>query len=289
MLNELKRLLNGSPIATIGGGNRFLPVLRAEWQRQGVHADVGNVGKATKAVLLNGSDFTDSQLRKLEGLERGRVRILHRIEGIADKRTVELNHKFADATVFPSLYSSDRHEALGIKLKDPHVISNAVDSKIFQPPSGRKVHDKVKIVALQLPPPDPDDPAEQKKPRFFEWLRAQLDPDRFRLSVLDFSEIAPDKLAELLRDQDLYIAASEDEPCSNALLEALSCGLPTVYRKSGGHPELVKGGGEGFTDFEQVLDAIERVLGSYDLYRARIATPRLADVAKEYLSVMGIS
>ena len=37
-----------------------------------------------------------------------------------------------------------------------------------------------------------------------------------------------------------------DDPCSNALLEALACGLPAAYRDSGGHPELVGEGGLPF-------------------------------------------
>ena len=36
-------------------------------------------------------------------------------------------------------------------------------------------------------------------------------------------------VARLLREHDAYLAASRDDPCSNALLEALACGLPAVY------------------------------------------------------------
>ena len=56
------------------------------------------------------------------------------------------------------------------------------------------------------------------------------------------------QLAELLRAQDVYLAASRDDPCSNALLEALACGLPAVFRRSGGHPELV---GEARARFDE--------------------------------------
>ena len=37
------------------------------------------------------------------------------------------------------------------------------------------------------------------------------------------------QLAELLRAHDVYLAPSRDDPCSNALLEALACGLPAAY------------------------------------------------------------
>ena len=52
----------------------------------------------------------------------------------------------------------------------------------------------------------------------------------------------------LLRAHDVYLAASRDDPCSNALLEALACGLPAAFLRSGGHPELVGEGGIGFDD-----------------------------------------
>ncbi len=42
--------------------------------------------------------------------------------------------------------------------------------------------------------------------------------------------LGSDALAALLRTQDVYLAPSRDDPCSNALLEALACGLPAAYR-----------------------------------------------------------
>ena len=79
------------------------------------------------------------------------------------------------------------------------------------------------------------------------WLDRNLDHARYELT---FAGRAPttfervhvvgpldsDALAALLRTQDVYLAPSCDDPCSNALLEALACGLPAAYRDSGGHP-----------------------------------------------------
>ena len=60
----------------------------------------------------------------------------------------------------------------------------------------------------------------------------------------------------LLREHDVYLAASRDDPCSNALLEALACGLPAAFLRSGGHPELVGEGGIGFDDAEELPDVL---------------------------------
>ena len=91
------------------------------------------------------------------------------------------------------------------------------------------------------------------------WLDRNLDFDTFELTFAGRTQqrferirivepLPSEALAELLRAQDVYLAPSRDDPCSNALLEALACGLPAAYLRSGGHPELVGEGGIGFDD-----------------------------------------
>ena len=72
------------------------------------------------------------------------------------------------------------------------------------------------------------------------WLDRNLDPARFELTFAGRAPTAFERvhvvgpldshaLATLLRTQDVYLAPSCDDPCSNALLEALACGLPAAY------------------------------------------------------------
>ena len=90
------------------------------------------------------------------------------------------------------------------------------------------------------------------------WLDRHLDRDRFDLMfvgrlparlehIRTVGPLDSRALADVLRDADLYLAASRDDPCSNALLEALACGLPAAFRRSGGHPELVGDAGMAST------------------------------------------
>ena len=95
-------------------------------------------------------------------------------------------------------------------------------------------------------------------------------------------------LAALLRTQDIYIAPSRDDPCSNALLEALACGLPTAYRASGGHPELVGEGGLPFREDEDLDEVLGRLVVELDERRAAIATRPISWVADRYLEVLGL-
>jgi glycosyltransferase involved in cell wall biosynthesis len=89
-----------------------------------------------------------------------------------------------------------------------------------------------------------------------------------------------------MREHDVYLAASRDDPCSNALIEALSCGLPAAYRRSGGHPELVGEAGIGFDDPEELPGVLSRLADELEQRRAAIRVASLADVADRYLGVL---
>src|SRR5690606_23122636 len=92
-------------------------------------------------------------------------------------------------------------------------------------------------------------------------------------------------LAKILKDNDIYIAPSEDDPCSNALIEALACGLPAVYKISGGHPEIVGQAGIGFNDKNDILEAVNEVSLNIEKYQKLIKIPSLKETAKKYIEV----
>ncbi|MBA3400404.1 MAG: glycosyltransferase, partial [Actinobacteria bacterium] len=88
---------------------------------------------------------------------------------------------------------------------------------------------------------------------------------------------------------DVYVAASRDDPCSNALLEALACGLPAAYIESGGHPELVGEGGLPFLADEELPEVLDRLVQEIDMRRKAIFVPAISDVADRYLEVLGLA
>ncbi len=96
------------------------------------------------------------------------------------------------------------------------------------------------------------------------------------------------EVAELFRSHDLYVAPSRDDPCSNALLEALACGLPAAFLESGGHPELVGEGGLPFRADEELPEVLDRLVEEIEMRRAAISTPAISDVADRYLRVLGL-
>ena len=63
-------------------------------------------------------------------------------------------------------------------------------------------------------------------------------------------------VAEQLKNSDLYITASENDPCSNSLLEAISCGLKVLALDSGGHTEIINNPDNVFIDEHTMLKKI---------------------------------
>src|SRR6266480_7944162 len=134
-------------------------------------------------------------------------------------------------------------------------LPNAVDPAIFHPPMQREplANRRLRVIATSW------SANPRKGADVLGWLDEHLDHDRHELTLAGNTEqtfrnirvVAPvpsEQLAELLRAHDVFLAPSRDDPCSNALLEALACGLPAAFRRSGGHPELVGDAGIGFDD-----------------------------------------
>jgi glycosyltransferase involved in cell wall biosynthesis len=282
-----------------GGGNQFLLALRHEFARRGLAVEVNQVSGQTPACLYNSFNFEFARLRRFT---REGVRMVHRVDGPigvyrgfddgTDRRIVEIN-ALADATILQSRYSLDKHLDLGLTLRDPVVIPNAVDPEIFYPPQLREplADRRVRVIATSWS----DNPRKGRD--ILEWLERNLDFDRFELTFAGRTQsmferirvvgpLPSEQLAELLRTQNLYLAPSRDDPCSNALLEALACGLPAAYLRSGGHPELVGEAGIGFDTPEELPHVLTRLADELEGRRAAIRVPDLAEVADRYLDVL---
>lgn len=71
-------------------------------------------------------------------------------------------------------------------------------------------------------------------------------------------------LFPILRESNVFCLPSRSEGFSNALIEAMACGLPCVATRVGGNPEALTEGAEGFLveseDYELLADRILRLL-----------------------------
>jgi glycosyltransferase involved in cell wall biosynthesis len=283
-----------------GGSNQFLTALREELRRRGLHVSDGKFGRETRACLLH-SYLVDVE-RLAAAIPEG-CRVVHRVDGPiqlyrgtddgADQEIVGINATLANATVFQSEWSLEAHRKLGIDLRQPVVIPNAVDPSIFHPPPARTSVARLRVIATSWS----DNP--RKGAATFAALARASDPGRYEFTfvgraptpldgVRQLAPLPSRELAEELQAHDVYVAPSINEPCSNALLEALACGLPALYRRSGSHAELVGEAGLAFDDDEDAVALLDRLGVELEERRAAIRVTSLAEVTGRYLEVLGL-
>jgi len=286
-----------------GGGHQFLRALVRELGERGIEIESNRLSAKTPACLFNSFNFDFVRLRRFA---RRDATMVHRVDGPigayrgfddgSDRRIAEVNHSLADTTVLQSRYSLEKHLELGLELRNSVVIRNAVDPSIFHPPETRDPLDgrKVRLVAASW------SDNRRKGAETLEWLDRNLDRTRYELTfvgrapvrfeqVRAVGPVGSVEVADLFRSQDLYVAPSRDDPCSNALLEALACGLPAAFLESGGHPELVGEGGLPFRADEELPEVLDRLVEGIEMRRAAISIPAITDVATRYLEVLGLS
>jgi glycosyltransferase involved in cell wall biosynthesis len=282
-----------------GGGNQFLLALVGELRGRGLDVELNRLSGQTPACLYNSFNFDFARLRRFA---HDGVRMVHRVDGPigvyrgfddgTDRRIVEIN-ALADRTILQSRYSLEKHRELGLELRDPLVIHNSVDPGIFHPPPAREPLDgrRLRVITTSWS----DNP--RKGSDVLTWLDENLDFDSCELTFAGRTQqaferirvvgpLASQPLADLLRAQDVFLAPSRDDPCSNALLEGLACGLPAAFLRSGGHPELVSDAGIGFDAAEEVPGVLARLRDELDERRAAIRVAPLSEVADRYLEAL---
>jgi glycosyltransferase involved in cell wall biosynthesis len=283
-----------------GGSNQFMRALRSALRREGVRIVTNAMSAAVDVHICNSAWFDVAAFE--EAARRRRVRMIHRIDGPValyrgsgwdeDERIHRLNREHASATVFQSAYSFRELRAHGMEFVRPMVVRNAPDPALFHPPAQRPpvAGRKLRLIATAWS----DNPA--KGGPLLKWLDAHLDWQRFECTFVGrvqqefdtIRHVPPQdsrRLAELLRAHDLYLAASRNDPCSNALLEALACGLPALYLDSGGHGELVGFGGLPFRDSGDVLPQLDRLAAGIDAFRSCIWIPTIDEIARQYIEL----
>jgi glycosyltransferase involved in cell wall biosynthesis len=285
-----------------GGGNQFMRALWNEVDRRGWRLENNTVSPTTRACLYNSFNFDFERLR---ALRRPHCRMVHRVDGpvsayrgtdaAIDREIWALNHALSDATVFQSKYSLAKHDEMGLRFRHPVIISNAADPAIFHA-RGRAAflsQPRVRLIASSW------SDNVNKGADVYAWLDRHLDFSKYEFTFMGRSPVSfknirllppagSEAVADELRRHDIFVIASRNEPCSNALIEAMSCGLPVAYLDSGSHGELVGEGGVPFAAAEQSADAIHLIAGSHDRFATRVRAPALADVADAYLAVMGL-
>ena len=286
-----------------GGGNQFMLALTAELERNGYKIERNKLSDSTEVCLFNSFNFDSRKLLTSRNLDN--TLMIHRVDGPIDKyrgddRGVDseiwkINQSIANATVFQSQYSLDAHVELGIQFQQPTVIKNSVDSTIFFPSKKDLSNKSGKIKLISTSWSD----NINKGALVYRWIEQNLDWNRFDYTFVGrspiqfkhinmISPVDSASLADILREHDIFITASVHDPCSNALIEALSCGLPAIGARSGGHPELIGEAGYLFDDKKDILGLIDDLVDNYQQAQNSIKVPTLSEVGYSSMRVMGL-
>ena len=279
-----------------GGGNQFLKGLRSFLISKGQYtSDL----QEADALLVNSHQNLREAI-KIKSIKK-EILIFHRVDGpifLARNRNLYLdreihlfNKLFCDATIFQSEWSRQENYKLGMKQKRfETVIMNAPEPGIFNrqeknPFSSKR---KIRLVATSW------SPNLNKGFDTYRWLDEHLDFSRYEMrfvgnSPIEFKNIyhiPPLKskdLAKELKKGDIFVFASKIESCSNSLLEALHCGLPTIAFNGSSNIDLVKKGGKLFKEAEEIPALLKQIEKGYNQYQKDIKVPSLSEVGEDYL------
>ena len=278
-----------------GGGNQFLKAIREYFIK--IDSYTENAQDAD-VILYNSHQFIPKLVTVKQQLP-SKI-FVHRIDGpirlyntMSDRRDfviTSVNKLIADGTIFQSNWSKDRSLEMGIeKNRFEATILNAPNPHLFNYNNKlpfRKDR-KIKIIAtswsLNI----------KKGFEIYKWLDKNLDFKKYEMTFVGNSPVKfnniiykkpmnSEELATELKQNDIFITASEKDPCSNSLIEALSCGLPAIGLNDGGHAEIISNGGEVFDDKDDILMLLDKIIDNYDFYQKGINLPNIDAVGKDY-------
>lgn len=280
-----------------GGGNQFLRALQKELIFRGIYTETPS---NADAVVFN--SYQDS-FRVIKYWFRSKdKKIVYRLGPIfylhrgmkwivVDYFVILVANIFSDLIIFQSKWSYNMALNLGLNTKKKYrIINNSVDNTIFFRNQTRDGVDNRRINLVYTSwSSNPN-----KGYSYLEYLDKNLDFTRFTFKFIGNSPVAfkniqiakplqSKDLAVELRRSDIYVSPAKDDACSNAILEAMSCGLPVAALDSGANRELVNEGGAMFKGREDLLPTINSISDNLNLYRDKICVKNISKICDEYL------
>ncbi len=284
-----------------GGANQFLKAVKDYLIASNSYTESAN---QADIILFNSSPSAAilkllSKIYKLKKHNKNLI-IVNRIDGPiflirnmdleVDISFYKFNKSICDGTVFQSNWSKEQNIKLGLEKNGfEATILNAPNMEIFN--KNNKIpydkNRKTRVIATSW--------SNNWKKGFevYRWLDENLDFSKYDMTFVGNSPIqfkninykkplSSDKLAKELKQHDIFITASQKDPCSNSLIEALHCGLPAIGLNDGGHPEIIGNAGEVFDDKTEILYLLNKIADNYKQYQQNIKLPTLHEVGSTY-------
>lgn len=300
-MTPLFHILYYPVVRPFGGANQFLNALKAQLNKMNAYTE--NIDRAD-VLLFNSYPFRHENLftKLLFAKKRDPKKIvLYRIDGpissyrnsdiIIDRSIALFAKLICDGIVFQSQWSKDENiSKFDLDGFETRIIHNAADPSIFNT-QGRvplSANRKIRLIGSAW------SVGKNKGTDLWHWLDHHLDFSRYEAAFIgnsigkfdNIAIIAPLStkiLAELFKKSDIYIFSSKIEACSNALIEALSCGLPALAPNSSSNPEIVQRGGLLYSTGPDLLKKLDEVTAGLNQYTAKLPIFSIEKAASQYL------
>ena len=226
------------------------------------------------------------------------------------KLNIYKKSKFYVASPSEWLMRRAKNSILKYAMLEGRVIHNGVDQKIFNPSERKEarkylgIDSEISVIMFQ----SPSKPLNNKFKDFGTMKRAvellsHLTDHKILILVLgsitreDYFNLPnvrvegfikdPRKIAQYYQSSDIFLHAAFTDNFPTAILESLSCGTPVIATNTGGIPEQVKPGENGFLvrsgDYNKMAHYANLILSDKDL-RARLSN-RAIEMSRPYYSL----
>lgn len=280
-----------------GGANQFLKSLKSSLIKRGIYSERAD---QAKAIIFN-SHHNFEIIQRLK-TELPHVKFVHRVDGpmrlynsasdTRDDLVQWANNFVADATIFQSEWSKTKSiEAQICSDKVSTVIYNSCDENIFYPKQKVPKFGKTRIISTSY------SNNLKKGFQFYKYLEKLIDFEKYDYNFIGRSPISFEKIndlglknsreiSEYLRESDIYVTASSNDPCSNSLIEALSCGTPCLAFNSGGHTEIIQKTSSGlvFNSDKDFLEKLDYINDNLNAVKKQISPFKMDNIVDQYVS-----
>jgi len=293
-----------------GGGNSFAIQLKEYLENQNVQVTNNLKDSDIDIILLTeprsstrSSAFSHHKVKNYIKNHKDTI-VIHRINECDERKNTKGLNKFlinvskvADHTVFISNWLQDLYIQQGFQKKSFSVIRNGGNSKIFSY-SKSLPNNKIKKIITHHWGTDVMKGANIYK-KIDELMGNSFYKDKFefiyvgnvpnKLKFKNTKIIEPKygtELAVILKNCDLYITGSLNEPAGMHHIESSLCGLPILYVESGGIPEYCSEFGVSY-NYNNLEEKIKEIITkSEELHKKLEYYPYTGEkMCKQYLDL----
>lgn len=286
-----------------GGGNLFVVNFKNFLIENGHEVIHDLCDKDIDIILLtdprsrkeSSSTFNHIDINRYKKYVNPQVTVIQRINECDERKDTDFINEFyleaskcADHVIFVSEWLREIYLNIGIDEKKTSVIMSGADERVFNKKDLVNFDNKkIKFVTHHWSSHSNkgfdiylkfDELLSNKKYENYQFTYIGNVPDEVSFeNVHVLNPLSGLELAREIKNNNIYLTASRNEPSGNHHIEAAQCGLPILYLNSGGIPEYCEGFGVPFSDDFEVK--LNEIVNNYELYKQNLNNYPFSSIA----------